>query len=362
MNKIKRSLQSNKFVHRDSAEKYLMLTLLSFAASVTLTRLFLSLANYPQIGGGELHIAHVLWGGLLLYAAALLPLIFANRRVYTFGALLAGVGVGLFIDEVGKFITASNDYFFPVAASIIYIFFLFTMLLFLRIRRQEHALARDEITRIFEDVWEVLQHPLPEKELHLLRSRLETAANSSSTSKHAELAKTLLRFLDEDAPAVFLEAAEPETSSPRATRILTRFSSEKPLRIYLIVGLIAIGLLNLKNPLSLLLASPLPEISRLLAITLGRAVPAMTSPFWSAVRVVLEIIVGTLMLTSAGLLIAKKTSLGITTGIIALLLSITTLNVLLFYFEQFSTILTTTIQFLLFIGLSFYRRRMDRKT
>jgi hypothetical protein len=39
-----------------------------------------------------------------LFIASLLPLIFANRRVYDWAAVLSGVGVGLFIDEVGKFI------------------------------------------------------------------------------------------------------------------------------------------------------------------------------------------------------------------------------------------------------------------
>ncbi len=94
-----------RLIRRDSAERYLSVVLLSFAASVSLTRLFLSLTGYPQIGGGDLHIAHALWGGLLLFIAALLPLIIANRGVYTVTGFLAGVGVGLFIDEVGKFIT-----------------------------------------------------------------------------------------------------------------------------------------------------------------------------------------------------------------------------------------------------------------
>ncbi len=115
-----------RFVRRDSAERYLSVVLLSFAASVSLTRLFLSLTGYPQIGGGELHIAHALWGGLLLFIAALLPLIIANRWVFGTSATLAGIGVGLFIDEVGKFITQRNDYFYPAAAPIIYTFFLLT--------------------------------------------------------------------------------------------------------------------------------------------------------------------------------------------------------------------------------------------
>jgi hypothetical protein len=122
-------------VRRGGSERYLLITLLSFAAMVALTRLFLELTGYPQLGGGELHFAHVLWGGLLLFAAALFPLVFANRWAYSSAALLAGLGVGLFIDEVGKFITQSNDYFHPAAAPIVYAFFLLTVLIYLQVRR-----------------------------------------------------------------------------------------------------------------------------------------------------------------------------------------------------------------------------------
>ncbi len=76
-------------VKRQYAEYYILLSLISFAASVTLTRLFLELTGYPQIGNSELHIAHVLWGGLLLFIASLVPLIFANRWAYSLGAFLS---------------------------------------------------------------------------------------------------------------------------------------------------------------------------------------------------------------------------------------------------------------------------------
>src|SRR6476619_4503640 len=119
----------NQPVRRAGARQHVLVTLLSFASSVILTRLFLQLTGYPQLGGGTLHIAHVLWCGLLLFAASILPLVFANRWVYTLTALLSGAGVGLFIDEVGKFITQGNDYFFPAAAPVIYASFLLTVLL-----------------------------------------------------------------------------------------------------------------------------------------------------------------------------------------------------------------------------------------
>ena len=66
-------------VRRPGAEQLILLSLVSFAATVIITRLFLELTGYPQIGNSELHIAHVLWGGLLLFVAALIPLLFLNQ-------------------------------------------------------------------------------------------------------------------------------------------------------------------------------------------------------------------------------------------------------------------------------------------
>lgn len=58
---------------------------------------------------GDFHIAHVLWGGLLgAVAAVLLLFIWRGPNVICVGSLLAGIGFGLFIDEVGKFITSGK--------------------------------------------------------------------------------------------------------------------------------------------------------------------------------------------------------------------------------------------------------------
>ena len=66
-------------VKRVDAERYLLWMLLSFAGSVVLTRVYLQLTGFPQIGGGDLHIAHLLWGGLLLFISALLMLTLGLR-------------------------------------------------------------------------------------------------------------------------------------------------------------------------------------------------------------------------------------------------------------------------------------------
>lgn len=96
-------------VRREGAERYLLVTLVSFASTVIGTRWFLSITGFPQIGGGDLHIAHALWGGVGLFAAAILPILLAGRLVYLASSLLAGVGIGLFIDVLLSAVIACRD-------------------------------------------------------------------------------------------------------------------------------------------------------------------------------------------------------------------------------------------------------------
>ena len=148
--------RSRALILQNHVDEHLLITLISFAASVSITRLFLEITGYPQLGGGELHIAHVLWGGLLLFTAALIPIIFSNHWAIDISALLSGIGIGLFIDEIGKFITQSNDYFYPSAAPIIYAFFLLTVLLYIEIRRPREKNARAYLYNAFNDLEELL--------------------------------------------------------------------------------------------------------------------------------------------------------------------------------------------------------------
>ncbi|HSV86871.1 MAG TPA: hypothetical protein VLH85_09870 [Levilinea sp.] len=147
--------------------------MLSFAASVGLTRLFIELTGYPQIATSNLHIAHVLWGGLLLFGGALLPLILANRWALRLSALMTGLGIGLFIDEVGKFITQTNDYFYPAAAPIIYVFFLLTVLLFVGVRRSREENMRSRLYGVLHDLEEVVDQDLSQEEFDRIHRRLE---------------------------------------------------------------------------------------------------------------------------------------------------------------------------------------------
>lgn len=95
--------------------------LLCTVTTILVVRLFLVITGYPQLGGGGLHIAHLLWGGLLMLVGLVLTLTLLTRASRWLAAVVGGIGFGLFIDEVGKFVTANNDYFYRPAYSIMYV-------------------------------------------------------------------------------------------------------------------------------------------------------------------------------------------------------------------------------------------------
>src|SRR5256886_16802432 len=94
--------------------------LVAAIATVIVIRIFLEATGYPQLGGGGLHIAHVLWGGLGMLVAIVLLLLYLSPTTRLVAAIVGGAGFGAFVDELGKFVTSDNDYFFKPTAAILY--------------------------------------------------------------------------------------------------------------------------------------------------------------------------------------------------------------------------------------------------
>lgn len=162
------------------------LLLVSSVASFLSIRAFLAATNYPQLGGQNAHIAHLLWGGLFMLVALLLCFNYHGRPTRRFCAFLGGLAFGAFIDEIGKYVTKTNNYFWKGSIAVIYIVFITIHFFLLWLRsslggvtslNQEEALANaldllktntggqldNEVTRT--QILELLGHADPEEPL-----------------------------------------------------------------------------------------------------------------------------------------------------------------------------------------------------
>ncbi len=347
-------------VKREGAQRFLWLTLISFAASVILTRIYLELTGYPSIGNGVLHIAHVLWGGLLLFVAALLSIIIANRWVYRLSAILTGIGVGLFIDEVGKFITRSNDYFFPFAAPIIYAFFLLVLVLYLEVRRPSRHNSRIELYHALDQIMELIENDLSARERRDLETRLGHVIETPEYPEHAQLAEALLTVIKSN--TLHIADERPSLlwrSVRRLRRIEARLLDEPRYRLAVIVGLTVAGvgsLLDLVIYASVLMApNALPQL--MAALLLSRS--EITGPIsltWFIVLMVLSGISGGLMVVGGFFMAIARERLGSELGFLGLLIVLTMVNLLLFYFSQFAALSTAVLEFVVLVGLVRYRQ------
>jgi hypothetical protein len=89
----------------------------------------------------------------------------------------------------------------------------------------------------------------------------------------------------------------------------------------------------------------------------GRQIAPAEAPILYNTRLVLEIAVGLALLISVVLLAARKKRLAFDLGYLSLLVSLTVVDMLLFYFEQFSAIAIVLIQFVVLYGVIYYRQR-----
>jgi len=351
-----------KAVEREGADHYVRLLLLSFAITVSVTRFYLKLTGYPQLGNGTLHIAHLLWGGLALFISAILMAVYANRWVYTWGSILAGVGVGLFIDEVGKFITKTNDYFYPPAAPIVYTLFLLVVLFYLEIRRSPDRDARSELYRVFDTLQEVLDRDLDTGERAALNTRLHYIVAQNENPDLTRLAEELLHFVESNAVTVVPD--EPnwtERIVQRWSAFEKRWINQARLKTILVAGLGIMGIWAMLDFVLLFppISSSLPFQTPLASLTSAGRLTGSTSLSWFLGENALKAACGLTIIVGAWLLIAGRNKPGIRISYLGLLIFITIVNLMEFYFDQFSTIVPATIQFGLLLILLYYRRRYD---
>jgi hypothetical protein len=327
-------------VSRDHAETYLLTSLVAFAVTVIATRVFLQLTGFPQVGNSVLHIAHALWGGLLLFIAVLLPLALANRWAIQASAILGGIGIGLFIDEVGKFITQANDYFFPPALSIVYSFFLLTILVYLYFRRPRQENPRKAMYHVLEGLQDAIDGDLDRKEAARIEAQLATA-RSSDQPEILSLAGAITSYMEQEKDR--LMAAEPGIWK-RASRWVEetgrRFGRHRHRTL---ISTILILWLALVVGFILVLFPENPNLDLQVAQ-------------WKIPLIIIQALIGVLMIVALIAWLSGKEKTGLNFAVAGILLSLVALQTLYFYLSQFSALTTTLIQFVFLLIMLAHRR------
>jgi hypothetical protein len=344
----------------------MLLVLVGFAVTIVGTRSFLELSGYPQIAGGDFHIAHVLWGGLLLFVSSLLLVIGRGSKLYWLSSLLTGIGFGLFIDEVGKFITRTNDYFYPLAAPIIYASFLLTVLIYSRVRGFRSDSAKAEIHTLVDSLERGVDSDLSVEEHEQIKLRLRYLADHSASSNVARLAVQALDFLQaENVQGSAVKSGLRSRWQAWFAAVEARYLTSSNLKIVLIIGMIALGLRGvLATIATILFVSSIadPAHWQNLASVPGPEGHPFGTTRLSLVIIVLtlESLIGGLLLLAAILLITRHLRRGLMLSYWALLFSLTAVQLLSFYFNQFDIIVTTLLQFSVLFGVLRYRTRYLR--
>lgn len=337
-----------RLVRRFYSERYILLMVLSFAVSVSLTRLFLEITGYPQLGGSELHFAHVIWGGLIWFAGSLVQLIFANHRALDISAVLTGIGAGLFIDEVGKFITQTNDYFYPAAAPIIYAFFLITLFILSLIRKKRNLSPKELLYNALEQFEEVMEGDLSDVERNRMIGELSAISQHKDSADLQRLAKYFQNILEDRDQKVTLHQPDLfDKIDAWWLGIKDKLFPERKKPVWLFSIWLIIGIISILHPAVSLFASifnfDLPGFwNEFITINfnLAHGISSIQN-----LRLAGEAVIGVFLVISAGAGFIGSRKLGANMAYVSMLMLIILVNLLVFFFDQFSAIIFTIIQF-----------------
>jgi hypothetical protein len=155
------------FSYNFRASEYLENFLISAAAAVVFIRIYLEITDFPKVGSSQIHIAHMLWGGVLMMLALVIMLLFLNKESKHLAAILGGIGFGTFIDELGKFVTHDNNYFFQPTFALLYIIFVSLFLIFRLIAKKVDITDKDYKLNALEMSKEVVFYNLDTQEKQL---------------------------------------------------------------------------------------------------------------------------------------------------------------------------------------------------
>jgi hypothetical protein len=226
----------------------------------------------------------------------------------------------------------------------------------MRDNRQEDP--RAGLYAVLQAFEEIVDRDLSAQERDSILARLQAIKPSLTTPDLAALVAHLETYLASDAIALVEHTpTRLERWQAALLRLEKRVLTRDRLRAALVAGLVALAAWSIYNPVSIFRLTRTPQIEQFFQeLITGRYVRGSAGLVTFQINLGLQLAIGLVLLLTALLLAFRRERFATNLGYLALMASLTIVNLLVFYFDQFSTILSASIQFLLFLGIVYYRR------
>jgi hypothetical protein len=261
---------------------------------------------------------------------------------------------------VGKFITQDNDYFFPLAFPIIYAFLLACVWLYLRVRRTHPRDSRTLLYHALENMKQVLDHDLDPFERAILVGELNQVVANASGTNEKKLAQALLDFVRAEDVKLARQPNRIERLWGWTKFIAARWPARRVFKIFLIVLFAWAAVTSLFEVGALwAILGGVFQNTELPAFVIqnGNSQYELNDPMLLVIHSASILITGAMCALAAFLFLAQRERRGLRVGSLAMILSLTIVSLLNFYFSQLYAISDALSQLILLLAATIYRWR-----
>jgi len=205
--------------------------------------------------------------GIVLFSA------FLNQPAHRTASVLGGIGFGFFIDELGKFITSDNNYFYEPTISIIYVVFILMFFGFKFLDKQHRLTSKEYLLNALEITQNLA---LYERDKRQKRTAINLLKRADPKEPFAD---ELIAMLEKYQPEEGNEKDIIDNTVDEVSTLYHKFVSHKYfIRVAILVFVLAslFGLFRIVGIISAFLVNPsqvptFSQVAELLSTTLSTA-------------------------------------------------------------------------------------------
>lgn len=325
-----------RLYRQEMASSYALTAIMAGVVGVLGTRLFLELFGYPSLGKGMWHLSHTVWGGIIMCLGMFMAMSFYGRRSLRVASGIFGIGMGIFFDEMGKFITRDNNYFFKPTSMIVYIIFLMLFGVYRLLTKKRRESGVHLFYHVLDRLGDLAENDLDERE----QKKLIEVVRLLKEKSHHELAV----FSAELEKALWL--LRPKKYEKSWTSLILKkidggiyknVLSKKG--ILFLMGALILGYSIASIVDTLWLMQNINKVS-IVPSFLGEYTPRDGfEAFMLGIKIISDLVVAGLFLGGIGMAIIRRYKVGLEFFEWGLYVYILLTSICRFYFEQFSAVL-----------------------